>query len=405
MIEKVFAREILDSRGNPTIECELTTNNGVFRAIVPSGASTGVHEAIELRDNDEKRFHGKGVQKAVANVNKKLAPLLLSKQPTQELDEELLKADNSENKSNLGANAILAVSMALARATAAEQNISLYEYISELSGRTPSIPLMSANVVNGGLHAGNDLKIQEYMILPKSAKSFKEGARMVSEVYHELKNILKKKYGAGATNVGDEGGFAPQLSDNCEPFELISQAIEELGYSGKILFGLDAAATSFYKNGKYVLDKEYSGPELVDYYLDLAKTYKFELMEDPFAEEDFESFSLLTSKAKFTVVGDDLTVTNPARIKQAIDVAACNGLLVKLNQIGSVSEAITSVNLARSVGGWSTMVSHRSGETEDVFLADFAVGLGSEYVKIGAPARSDRTSKYNQLIRLEEQIK
>jgi enolase len=402
MIEKVFAREVLDSRGNPTVECEMKTGKGVFRAMVPSGASTGVHEALELRDGGT-RFHGKGVKKAVENVNRVLAPLIEGETPSQGLDEKLLEADNTPNKGLLGANAILSVSMALARAAAAEKEVELFEHFASLSGRTPSLPVPSSNVVNGGAHAGNELNIQEYMVVPEGAPSFTEGTRMVSEVYHELKKILKDNYGRGAINVGDEGGFAPQLSDDREPFELISKAVSELGFEEKMFFGLDAAASNFYENGKYVLDKEYSGAELVDYYLDLAEQYTFKLMEDPFAEEDFDSFASLTSKAGFTVVGDDLLVTNPGRIQTAIRKKACNCLLVKLNQIGSVTEAVKAVEAARSAG-WKTMVSHRSGETEDAFLADFAVGIGSEYVKIGAPARSDRTSKYNQLIRLEEKI-
>ncbi|PIO02853.1 phosphopyruvate hydratase [Candidatus Micrarchaeota archaeon CG_4_10_14_0_2_um_filter_55_9] len=402
MIGRVFARELLDSRGNPTVECELQTNKGVFRAMVPSGASTGTHEALELRDGGN-RYHGQGVQKAVKNVNDVLAPLVLGKEPRQALDQKLLQADGTPNKRRLGANAILSISMAISRAAAADQEKTLYEYVSRLSGRKPSMPAIAANVVNGGMHAGNALKIQEYLIIPKGASSFTDGARMVSETYHELKKILKEKYGPEAINVGDEGGFAPPLSDNCEPFELISQAIEECGYAKKIFFGLDAAATNFYEKNKYVLDKEYSGRELVDYYLGLAKTYPILWVEDPFAEDDFESFAALTSKAKFAVVGDDLVVTNPKRIKTAIQKKACNCLLVKLNQIGTVSEAINAVKTARSAG-WTTMVSHRSGETEDAFLADFAVGVGSEYVKIGAPARSDRTAKYNQLMRLEEQL-
>ncbi|OIO25982.1 phosphopyruvate hydratase [Candidatus Micrarchaeota archaeon CG10_big_fil_rev_8_21_14_0_10_54_18] len=402
MIGHVFARELLDSRGNPTVECELQTNKGVFRAMVPSGASTGTHEALELRDGGN-RYHGQGVQKAVKNVNDVLAPLVLGKEPRQALDQKLLQADGTPNKRRLGANAILSISMAISRAAAADQEKTLYEYVSRLSGRKPSMPAIAANVVNGGMHAGNALKIQEYLIIPKGASSFTDGARMVSETYHELKKILKEKYGPEAINVGDEGGFAPPLSDNCEPFELISQAIEECGYAKKIFFGLDAAATNFYEKNKYVLDKEYSGRELVDYYLGLAKTYPILWVEDPFAEDDFESFAALTSKAKFAVVGDDLVVTNPKRIKTAIQKKACNCLLVKLNQIGTVSEAINAVKTARSAG-WTTMVSHRSGETEDAFLADFAVGVGSEYVKIGAPARSDRTAKYNQLMRLEEQL-
>lgn len=367
---------------------------------MPSGASTGTHEALELRDGG-KRYHGKGVLKAVANVNRTLAPLLVGKEPSQSLDALLLAADGTENKSKLGANAILAASMALSRASADARNEPLYKYLSEISGRAPTLPCPASNVVNGGAHAGNALRIQEYMIIPKGEKSTRERVRLVSEVYHQLKAILKKKYGSGATNVGDEGGFAPQIADNREPLELVTRAIEELGYAKKVRLGIDAAASNFYENGKYVLDKPYSGGELVDYYLDWAKTYDFELMEDPFAEDDFESFAELTRKAKFTVVGDDLVVTNPKRIRRAIESKSCNCLLVKVNQIGSVTEAIDAVKTARHAD-WTTMVSHRSGETEDVFLADFATGIGSEYIKLGAPCRSERTAKFNQLMRLEE---
>ncbi len=403
LINNVKAIEVFDSRGNPTVECELTTDKGGFRAIVPSGASTGVHEAIELRDGGA-RFHGKGVLTAIKNVNNVLAPLVTGKVPKQSLDAQLLAADGSNNKGKLGANAILSVSMAISRAAAAEKGVPLYTYLSELSGRKPALPKPASNIINGGAHAGNELNIQEYMIIPTNAKSFREGARMVSETYHQLKEILKKKYGPGATNVGDEGGFAPQLKDDRKPFDLIMKAINELGYSSELALGIDAAASNFYKNGVYSLDKGYSGPELADYYLDLAKTYKFELMEDPFAEDDFDSFALLNSKSKFKVVGDDLTVTNPKRIRTAIEKKACDCLLVKVNQIGSITETLEAVKLARDAG-WATMVSHRSGETEDAFLSDFAVGIGSEYIKLGAPCRGERTAKYNQLLRLEEELK
>ena len=402
-ITQVKAREVLDSRGNPTVECELHCDGKAFFAIVPSGASTGTHEALELRDGG-KRYHGKGVLKAVGNVNATIAPLLVGKQPSQSLDAAMIAADGTENKTKLGANAILSASMAISRACADSKGEPLYKFVSSLSNRKPSMPCPASNVINGGAHAGNALHIQEYMIIPQGVSQFSEKVRFVSETHHQLKKILKEKYGPAATNVGDEGGFAPQISDNREPLELITRAIEELGYAKEMRLGIDAAASNFYENGKYSLDKPYSGSELVDYYLDLAKTYKFALMEDPFAEDDFDSFAELTKKAKFAVVGDDLVVTNPKRIRMAIERKACNCLLVKVNQIGTVTEAIDAVKTARAAG-WTTMVSHRSGETEDAFLADFAVGVGSEYIKLGAPCRGERTAKYNQLLRISEELK
>ena len=402
MINEVNAIEVFDSRGNPTVECRIVTGKGAFTAMVPSGASTGIHEAFELRDGGG-RFHGKGVLKAVENVNTILAPLIKNKEASQALDTVLIAADGTENKEKLGANAILAVSMAISRSAAAEKGIPLYSFISELSGRKPALPKPVALMIEGGLHAGGKLNIQEYMIIPRRSKSFRESSRMISETYHGLKKTVEKEYGVSAGNVGLEGGLTPLISDERKPFELITRAIEELGYSNELSLGIDAAASNFYKDGKYHLDKAYSGPELAEYYLDLAKTYKFELMEDPFAEDDFDSFALLTEKAKFKVVGDDLVVTNPKRIRTAIEKKACNCLLVKLNQIGSVTETINAVKMARGAG-WTTMVSHRSGETEDAFLSDFAVGVGSEYVKLGAPCRGERTAKYNQLMRIEGEL-
>ncbi|MFC1728637.1 phosphopyruvate hydratase [Nanoarchaeota archaeon] len=402
-IVKIRGREVLDSRGNPTIEVELSTAKHTVKAMVPSGASTGKHEAVELRDGG-KRYSGKGVLKAVNNVNilgRKLKGMSLDQ---KKIDGVLLNLDGTPNKKKYGANAILGISMAVTRALAVENKIPLYKQIGKLAGnRKFVLPIPAFNIINGGVHAGNNLDFQEYMIWP-SAGSFKERLRIGTEVYHELKKILIKKYGKNAANVGDEGGFAPPLSKVEEPIELILKAAKKLGYEKRIKIGLDAAGSEFYKNGDYVLEgKRIDAYDLVDKYKELVKKYPIVSIEDPFAEDDFDTFFVLTKEIgkKVQIVGDDLLVTNPARIENASFVKACNALLLKLNQIGTVTEGIEAAKLAYKKG-WKVMVSHRSGETEDDFIADLAVGIGCGQIKSGAPCRSERLAKYNRLLRIEE---
>ncbi|KAI0244760.1 phosphopyruvate hydratase [Massospora cicadina] len=417
-ISQVYARQIFDSRGNPTVEVEVTTGKGVFRAAVPSGASTGVHEALELRDGDKANYLGKGVLKAVSNVKDIIAPAIIESKINvtnqKAIDDFLLKLDGTKNKAKLGANAILGVSLAVCKAGAAEKGIPLYKHISELSGaKTPFVlPVPAFNVINGGSHAGNKLAMQEFMILPTGASSFSEAMKIGSEVYHNLKSVIKSKYGQDATNVGDEGGFAPNIQDNREGLELLKVAIEKAGYTGKVKIAMDVAASEFYKENKYDLDFKNSasnpadwltGKQLSDLYMDFAKDYPIVSIEDPFDQDDWESWSHLTNSTDIQIVGDDLTVTNPERIQTAIEKKSCSGLLLKVNQIGTVTESIAASNLAKS-DGWGVMVSHRSGETEDSFIADLVVGLRTGQIKTGAPCRSERLAKYNQLLRIEEEL-
>jgi len=415
-IKKIKARQIYDSRGNPTVEVDLTTEKGIFRAAVPSGASTGIHEALELRDQAE-AWHGKGVGKAVTNVNTVIAPEIVGKSldPTEQkaIDELMLALDGTENKNKLGANAILGVSMAVCKAGAAHKAVPLYRHIADLAGvEEVLMPVPCLNVINGGSHAGNKLAMQEFMILPTGASSFSEAMRMGTELYHHLKSLIKNKYGLDATAVGDEGGFAPNFQNNQEALELLVEAIKKSGFEGKIQIGMDIAAAEFYKNGKYDLDfknpdtKEedwISSDELREMYKGFIKDYPVISIEDPFDQDDWDGYAKLTEETAIQIVGDDLLVTNPKRITTAIEKKACNGLLLKVNQIGSVTEAIAAHKLAKAEG-WGTMVSHRSGETEDVFIADLVVGLGTGQIKTGAPCRSERTAKYNQLLRIEEEL-
>lgn len=436
-IKSIKAREILDSRGNPTVEAEIITDNGLFRASVPSGASTGIHEALELRDKDKSRYLGKGVLKAVNNVNKKIAPLLKGMDPVKQkdIDKKMIKADGTENKSKLGANAILAVSMAVCKAGAAAKKIPLYRHISEIAEvKRFVMPVPSFNVINGGKHAGNKLAMQEFMLLPVGAKSFKEALRMGSEIYHILKDIIKEKYGQDAVNVGDEGGFAPNILENKEGLKLLKEAIGKAGYSGKVRIGMDVAASEFFKleknsknfsghqksqsdfsvDGRYDLDFKNpqadgsmvkTGEEMIELYKQFTSEYGLVSIEDPFDQDDWDHYSKLTSEIgkKTQIVGDDLLVTNPKRIKTAIEKKACNALLLKVNQIGTVTESIEACKMAQKAG-WSVMVSHRSGETEDTFIADLVVGLATGQIKTGAPCRGERTAKYNQLLRIEEEL-
>lgn len=417
-ITKVHARQIFDSRGNPTVEVEVTTDKGVFRADVPSGASTGIHEALELRDGIKKDYVGKGVLKAVENVNKYLGPSLVAANldvtAQGVVDDFLLKLDGTKNKNKYGANAILGISLAVAKAGAAAKGIPLYAHIADLAGsKKPYVlPVPAFNVINGGSHAGNKLAMQEFMILPTGAKTFAEAMKIGSEVYHTLKSVIKKKYGQDATNVGDEGGFAPNIQDNKEGLNLLLTAIDKAGYSGKVKIGMDVAASEFYKEGPYDLDfksadsnpdKWLSPEELASLYHEFITEYPIVSIEDPFEQDDWDAWTHLVSTTDIQIVGDDLTVTNPARIATAIQKKACNALLLKVNQIGTVTESIKAATDSQKAG-WGVMVSHRSGETEDTTIADIAVGLRTGQIKTGAPCRSERLAKYNQLLRIEEEL-
>jgi enolase len=403
-ITDVYAREILDSRGNPTVEVEVHTAFSYGIACVPSGASTGTHEALELRDKG-KRYGGKGVEKAVRNVNETIADRVIGMDVAsqRELDMVMLELDGTPNKAKLGANAILGVSMAAARAAAAMMELPLYQYLGGVNTYRLPVPMM--NVINGGKHAGSGLAVQEFLILPVGADTFREGLRMGVETYHTLGKILKEKYGSTATNVGDEGGFAPAIKTTRDALDAISEAIDKAGYKGKVKLGMDAAASEFYKDGNYHIDgKKLSTDKLVDYYHGIIKDYPIIVLEDPFSEEDWDGFVSITKKdGKVTIIGDDIFVTNVKRLKKGIDMGAGNSLLLKLNQIGTVSEAFDAAEMAFR-NKYKVAVSHRSGETGDNIIADVAVALGAEIIKTGAPARSERTAKYNQLLRIEEEL-
>lgn len=411
VIIDIHAREVLDSRGNPTVEVEVVTESGVMgRAIVPSGASTGAHEALELRDGDKSRFLGKGVLKAVENVNDIIAPELVGfpVDAQTEIDNIMINLDGTENKDKLGANAILGVSLAVARAAASEYGLPLYKYIGGVNAKTLPVPMM--NILNGGEHADNNVDIQEFMILPVSAESFREALRMGAEVYHNLKAVLKEK--GLSTGVGDEGGFAPNLSSNEEALKVIIEAIEKAGYKPgeDIYLGLDVASTEFYDadSKKYVLKgegKEFTAEELINYYKELAERYPLISIEDGLAEDDWEGWKLLTKELgdKLQLVGDDLFVTNTKRLEKGIEENISNSILVKLNQIGTLTETIDAVQMAREAG-YTAVISHRSGESEDAFIADLAVALNTGQIKTGAPARTDRIAKYNELLRIEEEL-
>ncbi len=408
-IAEVRAREILDSRGNPTLEVEVYLESGfVGRACVPSGASTGKYEALELRDGDKRRYLGKGVQKAVFNVNELIAPQVEGLESTKqaEIDNLLCELDGTENKSRLGANAILGVSMAIARASAEELGLPLFQYLGGQRACVLPVPFM--NVLNGGVHADNPLDFQEFMIVPLGAEKFSEALRMGVETYQTLKALLKEK--GLSISLGDEGGFAPLITTPEEALEYLMLAIERAGYKpGKdIALALDVAASELYKEGVYHLagiGKKLTREELAEYYETLCQSYPIVSLEDPFSEEDPEGFKLITEKLgdKVQIVGDDILVTNPKRIKWGIEERLCNAVLIKLNQIGTVTETISAVELAYR-NHWRAMISHRSGETEDTFIADLAVALNTGQIKTGAPARSERTAKFNQLLRIEEYL-
>uniref|UniRef100_A0A8C6U162 phosphopyruvate hydratase n=1 Tax=Neogobius melanostomus TaxID=47308 RepID=A0A8C6U162_9GOBI len=397
-IVSVVAREILDSRGNPTVEVDLRTDKGLFRAAVPSGASTGIYEALELRDGDKSRYKGKGVLKAVGHINDSLGPACVSVQGVsvveqEQLDNLMIEMDGTENKSQFGANAILGVSLAVCKAGAAEKEVPLYRHIADLAGNTELVlPVPAFNVINGGSHAGNKLAMQEFMVLPVGAESFKEALRIGAELYHTLKGVIQQKYGQDATNVGDEGGFAPNILENSEALDLLQTAIEKAGFTDKVVVGMDVAASEFYREGKYDLDfksppdssRHISGEELADIYQGFVNNYPVVSIEDPFDQDDWEAWSRFTDR-------------------RAAEERACNCLLLKVNQIGTVTEAIQACKLAQA-NGWGVMVSHRSGETEDTFIADLVVGLCTGQIKTGAPCRSERLAKYNQLMRIEEEL-
>merc|ERR1719450_1867232 len=403
-ILKVHAREILDSRGNPTVEVELTTKDGVFRADVPSGASTGENEAVELRDGGS-RFLGKGVEQAAQNV--------------KALDDLMIKLDGTDNKSKLGANAILGVSMAACRAGAAANKEPLYKFLNKMAGKPKMVmPVPCFNAINGGVHAGNYLPFQEFFLIPLGATNFKEAMMMGSETYHTLKGIIKSQYGIDSTAVGDEGGFAPKLSDPEDAMKLLVAAIDKAGYTGKIFVGSDPAASETFdkEKGKYNLDFKKpaaeqsaknlkTGAELVDWWVGISEKYPVKLLEDPCDENDFQSHASLTAKIgeKIEIVGDDLYCTNPKIVQKGVELKATNAMLLKVNQIGSISEAIAAYKLCVD-NSWGVFCSHRSGETEDHFLADLTVALGTGHLKTGAPCRSERLCKYNQLLRIEEAL-
>jgi len=409
-ISSIKAREVLDSRGNPTVEVDVITENGTFRAMTPSGASAGHHEALELRDGDVNRYFGKGTKKAVENVNKKIAPKIIGLDCRQQgiIDNIMCKLDGTDNKDTLGANAILPISIAVTKAAAAANNMPLYIYIGELFGVSPyKLPVPMCNVINGGKHAGQEDSIQEHMLMPTGATSFTEGIRMISESYQHLAKILKKKFGAAGTLIGDEGGFAPaKITDVSDRLDLILKAVEIAGYEDLMKIALDPASSEFFYNGTYKIGKKsYSGGEMVDFYVNLCKKYPIVSIEDGLAEDDWNSWIEMTKKLGTTIqiVGDDLFVTNTKRIQYGIEKNAANSVLIKLNQIGTVTETLNAIKMALDEG-WSAIVSHRSGETEDNYIADLAVGTSTGQIKTGAPARSDRNAKYNQLIRIEEEL-
>ncbi|MBW1615133.1 MAG: phosphopyruvate hydratase [Deltaproteobacteria bacterium] len=408
-IVEIIAREILDSRGNPTVEADVWTQSGeVGRAAVPSGASTGTNEALELRDKDKKRYDGKGVKNAVKNINEKIKPKIIGYNSADQttIDKLLINLDGSSDKSNLGANAILAVSMACAKAAAVTLGMPLYRYIGGIYANRLPMPMM--NIINGGAHALNNLDIQEFMIIPIGAKTFSHALQIGAETFHTLKKILKQK-GAN-TGVGDEGGFAPNLSSNEEAIKYIMEAIKKAGYTPgqDIAIGLDAAATEFYKKGKYNLKsegKKFTAEQVIDYYDKLIDKYPIISIEDGLAEQDWENWALMTERlgAKVQLVGDDIFVTNPALLQKGIENQVANSILIKLNQIGTLTETINAIQTAKNAG-YNTVISHRSGETEDTFIADLAVATNSGQIKTGSLSRSDRIAKYNRLLRIEEEL-
>lgn len=409
IITDVYAREILDSRGNPTVEVEVVLEDGTYaRAGVPSGASTGMFEAVELRDGDNERYLGKGVTDAVDNVNSILGPALIGLEASEQvmIDNLMMSLDGTDNKGKLGANAILGISIAVAKAAAASMGLPLFQYLGGVNAKELPVPMM--NILNGGAHADNNVDIQEFMIMPVGANSFKEGLRMCAETYHTLKKVLQEN--GLATGVGDEGGFAPNLSSNEEALQVIMQAIEKAGFTpGKdMMLAIDAAASEFYKDGKYELageGKTKSAAEMVEFYTYLVENYPIISIEDGLAEEDWDGWKLLTDAIgkKVQLVGDDLFVTNTARLRKGISSETANSILIKVNQIGTLTETFDAIEMAKRAG-YTCVISHRSGETEDATIADIAVAVNAGQIKTGAPARSERVAKYNQLLRIEDML-
>jgi enolase len=408
-IVDVYAREVLDSRGNPTVEVEVVLDDGSFgRAIVPSGASTGAFEAVELRDGDSARYLGKGVRAAVDNVNEAIASEILGMDATDQrlIDSTLLALDGTPNKANLGANAVLGTSLAVAKAAAESTELTLYSYIGGANAHMLPVPMM--NILNGGAHADNNVDLQEFMVMPVGASTFAEGLRMCAEIYHTLKKVLHdRKLGTG---VGDEGGFAPDLDSNEEALQIIEAAVQQAGYSlgDQIVFALDPATTEIYRDGAYHLDGEgrvLSPAEMVDFWADLVDRYPIISIEDGMAEEDWEGWKLLTERLgdRVQLVGDDLFVTNTERLARGIEMGVANSILIKVNQIGSLTETLECIEMAKRAG-YTCVISHRSGESEDTTIADIAVAVNAGQIKTGAPARSDRVAKYNQLLRIEEEL-
>lgn len=409
VIEAIYAREILDSRGNPTVEVDVILEDGTLgRAAVPSGASTGAYEAVELRDGDKERYLGKGVKTAVENVNAIIAPQVVGMDATDQIgiDRLMLDLDGTENKSKLGANAILGVSMAVAKAASEALGLPLYQYLGGTNAKELPVPMM--NILNGGKHADNNVDIQEFMIMPVGAKSFAEGLRVGVEIFHNLKAVLKGK--GLNTAVGDEGGFAPNLSSNEEALQVIMEAIDKAGYKAgeDVLLALDVAATELYQDGKYVLEGEgltKTVDEMISFYQDLATKYPIVSIEDGLSEDDWEGWKKLSEAigSKVQLVGDDLFVTNTKRLAQGIETKTGNSILVKVNQIGTLTETFEAIEMAKRAG-YTAVISHRSGETEDATIADIAVATNAGQIKTGAPSRSDRVAKYNQLLRIEEEL-
>jgi len=407
-IKSIAAREILDSRGNPTVEADLVTNDGLFRAAVPSGASTGTFEAVELRDGGP-RYGGKGVLQAVEAVNTIIGPSLLGAEAVDQgaIDAVLLELDGTNNKGNLGANAILSVSMAAAKAGAVANGLPLYAHLGKLAGRDGvTLPIPQMNVINGGRHAGLENDPQEYMLLPVGATCFREAVQMGSEIYHALKGIIKAECGVAGIHLGDEGGFVPPIASMERRLQLMVDAIDAAGYRGKVFLGLDCAASEFYSEGIYrIHDQSFTSEGIVDFYEELIDQFPVISIEDGMDEEDWSGWQLLTERlgGRIQLVGDDLLVTNVERVRRGIEESSVNSLLLKVNQIGTVTEAVAAAKMSIDAG-WSVVVSHRSGETEDAFIADLVVGLDAGQSKFGAPARSERTAKYNQLLRIEEEL-
>ena len=413
IIREIKAREIMDSRGNPTIEADVILKSGAMgRACAPSGASTGSHEALELRDGDKSRYSGKGVLTAVSNVNNPIRETLLGKDATDQhaIDGLMIELDGTENKNKLGANAILVVSLAVARAAAVEKGIPLYQHIADLNGTSDqySMPVPMMNILNGGEHADNNVDIQEFMVQPVGASSFAEALRMGAEIFHNLKNVLSA--GGLSTSVGDEGGFAPDLASNANALDVIKEAIRNAGYrlGDDVALAIDCAASEFYRDGKYNLkgeDKVFDSEGFVDYLADLAHQYPIISIEDGLEESDWDGWKVLTERLgnKLQLVGDDLFVTNTRILKEGIDEGIANSVLIKFNQIGSLSETLDAIQMAHKAG-YTTVISHRSGETEDTTIADLAVGTAAGQIKTGSLCRSDRVAKYNQLLRIEEEL-